>query len=448
MENKKYQVFVSSTYKDLINEREKIIETILSLYHFPVGMEMFSADDSEQWEIIQETINVSDYYVIIIGHRYGSISSDGVSYTEKEYDYAKEKGIPILAFIKDRNAATLPEERESDSVLAAKLDSFVEKATKSKMCDFWGNIDELATKVAIALPKVFSRKPQIGWVRGSEAVSKEISQELAELSTENRDLRNKIRELESLALNGLPEIQLEIESKSYVKITCSRLEPENKVSLPNKISKLDFPKRLEKYISEDEIRKYNESLPTKEELENYNLLNKFYYLINNESINPTLTVSNTGSTKANDVYLTIKFPNIVKVIEKSKGDQFKKPKNPIPESPLSKAERKYIESRLSALENIIRTNRVLSDTLSPHHSILSDIAPLSRQPILYWCSVSDNNIVTLQLENLIHTRNRSFEDEVLIVPVKCGQGEIEVSIICEEFKEEKTINIPLEVLVQ
>ncbi|EAB3797989.1 DUF4062 domain-containing protein, partial [Salmonella enterica] len=74
MENKKYQVFVSSTYVDLIDARKKIIETVLSLYHFPVGMEMFSADDSEQWDIIKETIDASDYYVIIIGHKYGSVS--------------------------------------------------------------------------------------------------------------------------------------------------------------------------------------------------------------------------------------------------------------------------------------------------------------------------------------------------------------------------------------
>ena len=70
---KKYQIFISSTYEDLIEERRKVQDTILSMYQFPIGMEMFSADDKEQWEIIQETIDSSDYYVLIIGHRYGSI---------------------------------------------------------------------------------------------------------------------------------------------------------------------------------------------------------------------------------------------------------------------------------------------------------------------------------------------------------------------------------------
>ena len=71
---KKYQIFISSTYKDLIEARSKVRDAILSMMHFPVGMEMFNAADEEQWEIIQETIDSSDYYVLILGQRYGSVS--------------------------------------------------------------------------------------------------------------------------------------------------------------------------------------------------------------------------------------------------------------------------------------------------------------------------------------------------------------------------------------
>lgn len=78
---KKYQIFISSTYIDLIEERKAVQETILSMYQIPIGMEMFSADDEEQWEIIKETIDSSDYYIIIIGHKYGSLTKEGISYT-------------------------------------------------------------------------------------------------------------------------------------------------------------------------------------------------------------------------------------------------------------------------------------------------------------------------------------------------------------------------------
>ena len=151
MEGKKYQVFISSTYTDLISARAKVSEQILTMYHFPIGMEMFSAGDDDQWTVITNTIDKSDYYVLILGNRYGSIAEDGMSYTEKEYDYAKSKGIPIMAFIKDRNIPTVPSERESDPEIIKKLDNFIGKAKQGKMCNFWQNEDELSAQVAAAL---------------------------------------------------------------------------------------------------------------------------------------------------------------------------------------------------------------------------------------------------------------------------------------------------------
>ena len=73
---KKYQIFISSTYTDLIEARTKVRDAILSMYHFPVGMELFGAANEEQWQIISETIDSSDYYVLIVGQRYGSVISE------------------------------------------------------------------------------------------------------------------------------------------------------------------------------------------------------------------------------------------------------------------------------------------------------------------------------------------------------------------------------------
>ena len=102
--DKKFQIFISSTYEDLKEERSKVVATILKSNHFPIGMEMFSADNIEQWEQIKRTIDSSDYYILIIKRRYGSMTKEGISYTEKEYNYAQEKKIPILAFIVGANA--------------------------------------------------------------------------------------------------------------------------------------------------------------------------------------------------------------------------------------------------------------------------------------------------------------------------------------------------------
>lgn len=103
--------------------------------------------------------------MLVVGQRYGSLSSDGISYTEKEYEFAQEIGLPILAFIQDRNTPTTPSERESDPYLQSKLNEFIARVMKGKICDFWINEDDLARRVSISLMKEFVNNPGIGWVR-------------------------------------------------------------------------------------------------------------------------------------------------------------------------------------------------------------------------------------------------------------------------------------------
>lgn len=56
--NKRYQIFISSTYEDLKEERQKVTQAILKLYHFPIEMEMFRVDNEEQWIHIKNTIDM------------------------------------------------------------------------------------------------------------------------------------------------------------------------------------------------------------------------------------------------------------------------------------------------------------------------------------------------------------------------------------------------------
>ena len=84
---KKYQIFISSTYIDLIDERQAAVEAILQSGHIPAGMELFAASNQSQWEIIKKWIDESDIYMLILGGRYGSIEqTSGLSYTELEYN--------------------------------------------------------------------------------------------------------------------------------------------------------------------------------------------------------------------------------------------------------------------------------------------------------------------------------------------------------------------------
>lgn len=166
---KKYQIFISSTYEDLKEERKKVQDTILSMYQFPIGMEMFSAADEDQWEIIRETIDSSDYYVLIIGHRYGSVIKEGeyagISYTQKEFRYALEQEIPILAFLIDDKVAITPDKMEQDADKRKKLIAFTDEVKTGRTVQWWTSKDDLANQVSIALTKEINRGKRPGWIR-------------------------------------------------------------------------------------------------------------------------------------------------------------------------------------------------------------------------------------------------------------------------------------------
>lgn len=95
----RYQVFVSSTFLDLREERSEVQRALLQMDCIPAGMELFPAASEEQFEFIKKVIDDCDYYVVLVAGRYGSTTAEGISYTEQEFDYASSKGLPILGFL-------------------------------------------------------------------------------------------------------------------------------------------------------------------------------------------------------------------------------------------------------------------------------------------------------------------------------------------------------------
>ncbi|WP_298746410.1 DUF4062 domain-containing protein [uncultured Serinicoccus sp.] len=188
----KYQVFVSSTFEDLQGERDQVIRAVLEMGHIPVGMEMFSAADEEQWGIISRHIDQSDYYVVIVAHRLGSVTDEGVSFTRKEYEYAREQGVPCLGFVIDDQAPWPGDKFDSGESDRADLIDF-KRLVKEKPVSFWANADDLHAKCSIALMKAFTANPRDGWVRASSAGGAEMAAEVVRLSAENAELRNQLK---------------------------------------------------------------------------------------------------------------------------------------------------------------------------------------------------------------------------------------------------------------
>lgn len=92
MRRRKLQIFLSSTYEDLIPQRLAVIEAILAAGHIPAAMEQFSPGDETAWDKIRSFINESDAFILIFGGRYGSIEpGSGKSYVQIECEYALER---------------------------------------------------------------------------------------------------------------------------------------------------------------------------------------------------------------------------------------------------------------------------------------------------------------------------------------------------------------------
>lgn len=200
--DKRYQVFVSSTYADLKQERQRVIQALMEMDCIPAGMELFPAADDEQWAFIKRIIDDCDYYLIIIGGRYGSTTPEGVSYTEKEFDYAFERGLKIIALLHEEPDSIPVNKSDIDPALRQKLKTFREKVATNRLIKFWKSADELPGMVALSLSKTIKTYPAVGWVRASSVASEDMLIEINELRKENSELREQ---LESLSPNDVEE---------------------------------------------------------------------------------------------------------------------------------------------------------------------------------------------------------------------------------------------------
>ncbi|MDO2436859.1 DUF4062 domain-containing protein [Aeromonas veronii] len=188
---KKYQVFVSSTYIDLLDERKEVTQALLELDCIPIGMELFPASDEDQWSFIKSVIDDCDYYLLILAGRYGSCSESGLSYTEMEYRYAIETGKPVIAFLHQEPETIAAKFSEKDKDMQDKLSNFRMLAQK-KLCKFWKTPTELSAVVGRSIVQLKKRSPATGWVKADLVPDEGASQEILRLKNEIDKLKGKL----------------------------------------------------------------------------------------------------------------------------------------------------------------------------------------------------------------------------------------------------------------
>jgi hypothetical protein len=203
--DKRYQVFISSTYADLKEERRYVMQALMEMNCIPAGMELFPAADEEQWEFIKKIIDECDYYLLILAGRYGSMTSDGISYTEKEFDYAVQKGLKTICLI-HKNPTDIPlKNSEDDPELRKKLNAFCEKAKQGRMVSFWEKPEELKSSAILGLVNAIKKYPAIGFVRADLVPEESSVAEILKLRNKVSELETQIKQISTTAPAGTEE---------------------------------------------------------------------------------------------------------------------------------------------------------------------------------------------------------------------------------------------------
>ena len=483
---KKYQIFISSTYKDLIPERNAVRDTILSMHHFPIGMEMFSAADEEQWEIIQEAIDSTDYYIIIIGKRYGSVIPDGkpeagMSYTEKEYRYALSHAIPVLAFIKKDSYVTA-DNVEVDPKSAEKLKAFTDDIISSREVEWFEDDKDLSSKVSIALYKQFNRRKRPGWVRGDRFDIDASFNELVVLNRRVRELEEENNRLRLSAEKRIPKLSVSLQFAGTVEepinldeehddqsfeaeeniidvdVDCTELgiaetvrrQPVNRQYLTylEPLSIEDVPEDLRAYVTSDAIDDYNHSLPNRDVIDKYNKEMWYYNEVHKNGQLLNFIIVNEGTAKASDINITMEFPDSVMVIKRDKAQSISEPKEPnMPHNPIEEAQmRKYSGSLYGNMHK-----RLVNLMPNPYRYLpandLLNIDPLILNDYSAnwsWSVDIKGQTVNIWSRDLLHTYTQTV-DELCIIPLKKGIFKIKVHMMCEEYIEPAESELELRV---
>jgi hypothetical protein len=198
---KRFQVFVSSTFKDLEDERQEVMHALLELDCMPAGMELFPAANETQWNLIKKVIDDCDYYVLILAGRYGSISPEGLSYTEMEYRYALSINKPTIAFIHRDPGKIIAEKTETADEGKAKLAEFRTQVEK-RLCKQWDTPQELGSVVSRSLIQLIKSNPAVGWVRANELADREATMELLQLRRRVEELQTELARARTSAPKG------------------------------------------------------------------------------------------------------------------------------------------------------------------------------------------------------------------------------------------------------
>ncbi|MEY9094449.1 DUF4062 domain-containing protein [Paenibacillus sp. RC84] len=189
---KKLQVYISSTFNDLIEERHTAVEAILQAGHIPAGIEQFFKESP--MKIRKRWIDESDVYILILGGFYGlTLPDESKSYTHWEYEYAGEAGKPRFAFVVTDEAL-----RQKPYDFAAieyyqEFQEFRQSVFETVPTFYVEDVRHIKLVIHDKLPEYEGRDDLYGWVSGKNVSDvQKLLEENASLLRENAKLNAEL----------------------------------------------------------------------------------------------------------------------------------------------------------------------------------------------------------------------------------------------------------------
>jgi hypothetical protein len=306
------------------------------------------------------------------------------------------------------------------------------------MVDFWTDEKDLATKVIIALSKIFTKAPRTGWVRANKAMSPEVADELALLSRENRILKDELEGIKNKIALRKPKFEVLFNNS---KIISEGIVPDSELIEKSKIYLkpiIEIERDLSRYINAEKLKHFNSIiLKNGPDVIDYNEKVLQFERRSKTGIDYNIVVKNIGTAKANNVVVDIEFPKEVLVCDKNslpKSFKTSAPKslgsNPVDEARATKRRREDRDSLMVLNEyDLSFQPKILAHSLNFNSNF----------------EVEDN-IVKLNFLYVLHTQSNSISEEINIIPLKEGRFNLIIKIICEEFDSPEEFIFPIDVI--
>lgn len=168
------RIFLSSTYRDLVNVRSTVLKFLEVLRSDLVHMETFGSDESKPKAFCLEQVRNCNLFIGLLAERYGAVDPETqLSVTELEYLEALkllEDGalLGLLVYIIHPKASWPIEHVDRDQIAVKKLEGFKERLQSRHTVTFFKSVEDLPfmvlrdviRKVGLGTEGIFNLKPQ------------------------------------------------------------------------------------------------------------------------------------------------------------------------------------------------------------------------------------------------------------------------------------------------